>query len=155
MNTLTELRKALRREGYRKVLSAHEPFDGAVGSIYEGCRHTVVAIEQITMPCAIGIAGGLQNRPIPTSVTDFFRRLKRWLSAAGGNFKQTTLVLPGGGVLLAPKSFRDWAKRQGIQLVIAGKELPKELVRRIGDNRHRRAIPKPFVGIVDALDAGA
>lgn len=155
MNTLAELRKVLRREGYRKVFPAHEPFDGTIVSIYEECRHRVVAIEQITMPCAIGIAGGLQNRPTPTSITDFFRRLKKWLSAMTAKLNQTTLVLPGGGTVSLPKAFRDWAKRQGIQVVIAGTELPKELVRRLGNNRHRRAIPKPFVDIVDALDAGA
>lgn len=155
MNTLAELRKVLRREGYRKVFSTHTPFEGTIASIYEGCRHRVVAIEQITMPCAVGIAGGLLNRPTPTSVTDFFRRLKKWLSSMSAKVNQTTLVLPGGGTVPVPRAFRDWAKRRGIQVVIAGTELPKELVRRLGKNRHRRAIPKPFVDIVDALDTGA
>ena len=153
MNTLTELRKVLRRESYRKVFPSHEPFDGTIVSIYEGCRHRVIAIEQITMPCAIGIGGGLQNRPTPTSVTHFFRQLKKWLSSMTAKLKQTTLVLPGGGTVPVPKAFRDWAKLHGIQVIIAGKELPKELIRKLGENRPRRSIPKPFVDIVDALDA--
>jgi hypothetical protein len=61
------------------------------------------------------------------------------------------LVLPGGGKLPIPKSFRDWAQRQGLQIVVVSDTLPRELVQRIHDNKLRRSLPKPFVGIIDEL----
>jgi hypothetical protein len=97
------------------------------------------------------MGNGAATTPIGTAVTEIFRRLRRSLAHRGADLRNTTLVLPGGGKLPIPKSFRDWAQRQGLQIVVVSDTLPRELVQRIHDNKLRRSLPKPFVGIIDEL----
>lgn len=148
---LPTLRRILRKNGYKQARVAEGLYEGMRVSVHNGCRHTVVVVEQIVIPCSIHIGNGAATTPIRTAVTEIFRRLRGSLAQPGANLSKTTLVLPGGGKLPIPKSFRDWAKRQGLQIVVVTDNLPRELAQRIHDNKHRQAVPQPFVGIIDEL----
>jgi hypothetical protein len=148
---LSTIRKILRQTGYKKTPFPAGAFGGMQVSVHVGCRHTVVLLEQIVLPCSVQIGGGARPLPSSRDVAEVFRRLRRSLDALGGNLSQTTLVLPGGGTIPVPKSFRDWANRKGLQIELVTDALPKRLLRRIHDNRSRRAIPEQFADIFDAL----
>ena len=148
---LPTLRRVLRKNGYKPVRVAEGLYEGMDVSVHNGCRHTVVVVEQIVIPCSIQLGKGSATTPIGTAVTEIFRRLRGSLAQPGADLSKTTLVLPGGGKLPIPKSFRDWARRQGLQIVLITDSLPRELVQRIHDNKLRQSLPKPFVGIIDEL----
>jgi hypothetical protein len=97
------------------------------------------------------MGNGAATTPIGTAVTEIFRRLRRSLAQPGADLSRTTLVLPGGGKIPIPQTFRDWAQRQGLQIVVVSDTLPRELLQRIHDNKLRKSLPKPFVGIIDEL----
>jgi hypothetical protein len=148
---LSTIRKILRQTGYKKTLFPVGAFGGMQVSVHVGCRHTVVLVERIVLPCSVQIGGA--SRPLPSlrDAAEVFRRMRRSLDALGGNLSQTTLVLPGGGTIPVPKTFRDWANRKGLQIEVVTDALPKRLLRRINDNSSRRAIPEQFADIFDAL----
>ena len=148
---LPTLRRVLRKNGYKPVRVAEGLYEGMDVSVHNGCRHTTVVVEQIIVPCSAHIGSGTGTTPVGRAVTEIFRRLRRSLAHRGADLRKTTLVLPGGGKLPIPKSFRDWAKRQGLQIVLITDSLPRELVQKIHDNKHRQALPQPFVGIIDEL----
>lgn len=148
---LPTLRRILRKNGYKEAHVAEGLYGGMRVSVHNGCRHTTVVVEEIVVPCSIHIGNGTATTPVGTAVTEIFRRLRGSLAQPGADLSKTTLVLPGGGKLPIPKSFRDWAKRQGLQIVLITDTLPRELVQKIHDNKHRRALPQPFVGIIEEL----
>ena len=149
---LPSLRKILRQEGYEKVPAPDGAFENMQISVHVGCRHTVVLVEQVILPCCVQIGGAPRPRPSSRSVTELFRRLRQSLDALGGDLSQTTLVFPGGGTIPVPKSFRDWASRKGIQIEVVTDALPNRILKRLQNNRSRKRIPKEFVEIIDALD---
>ena len=148
---LPTLRRILRKNGYKQARVAEGFYEGMDVTVHNGCRHTTVVVEQIVVPCSIHMGNGAATTPIGTAVTEIFRRLRRSLAHRGADLSKTTLVLPGGGKLPIPKSFRDWAQRQGLQIVLITDTLPRELGQKIHDNKLRQSLPKPFVGIIDEL----